>query len=293
MIFSFSDLHKAIQSNLHLIPRNVDLIVAIPRSGLLPGMHVATSLNLPLITLGELQGQDFLEQRFTARKYLSLRSYPKNVLVIDDSSNTGSRINQAREIISKKWPSAKVSSFTVFKAKNSSFSPDYWIISSDTPRVFAWNMFNHNQLTGEIAIDLDGILCPDPTSQENDDGDKYLNFIQNTTLKVSPLFAVKAIVTGRLEKYRKPTEKWLQKNGVQYGELVMNDAPDALFRRTKKFVTDFGEVDQISDFKSQALIRIKPLLFVESNLNQAMNITKLTSITTYAFDDDLVIHPNA
>ena len=31
-------------------------------------------------------------------------------------------------------------------------------------------MFNHDEITPRIAIDLDGILCVDPTQEQNDDG---------------------------------------------------------------------------------------------------------------------------
>jgi uncharacterized HAD superfamily protein len=171
-------------------------------------------------------------------------------------------------------------------ASNSDFQPDLYLEQSQTPRLFAWNMLNHDK-THEVAVDLDGVLCVDPSSSENDDGEQYLLFLHGAVRKTIPTIKVKAVVTGRLEKYRHQTERWLRANGISYGDLLMNDAPTASYRREQKFEIGGLNIDQISEFKSRMVRAINPVLFVESNLNQARNIHYLTQVNTYAFEDDI------
>ena len=44
---SIKDLNNTILKNLHTIPRDFDLVVGVPRSGMLPANLIALYLNLP------------------------------------------------------------------------------------------------------------------------------------------------------------------------------------------------------------------------------------------------------
>ena len=70
-----------------------------------------------------------------------------------------------------------------------------------------------------------------------------------------PIFEIEAIITGREEKYRAITEKWLKQNNVKYKHLIM----------AKK-----GE-DGITT-KVNAIKRLKPSVFWESDDFQAKMI---------------------
>lgn len=283
-MFSFSDVHTLINSNLHKIPNGVDLIVGIPRTGLIPAAHIAVSLNLPLKTLSEVSSGMDLAQTQTIRAISGVER-PKHVLVVDDTSNTGLRMKAALQIVRNRWHDARVTTLVMCSALNSQFHPDLQFEQSRTPRLFAWNMLNHDQ-TQKVAVDLDGVLCVDPTPEENDDGENYLHFIRNAALKTAPYEEVKAVITGRLAKYRIQTEDWLKANGIRYELLLMNDAPTAAYLRETRFEIEGINIDQISEFKSRMIKFSKPSLFVESNLQQAKNIHHLTKVNTYAFDSD-------
>jgi len=284
-MFSYSDLHTLIQRNLWQIPNTIDLIVGIPRSGLMPASHIATSLNLPLQTLNDVSKKLSTKQIFTIRGIWESEK-PKHVLIVDDTSNTGLRMFQAIELIRNRWSGVELTTLAICSARNSDYSPDIAFTNSVTPRVFAWNMLNHDEMTPRITIDLDGILCLDPTVEQNDDGEIYRKFLREAELKTKPMKQVRAVITGRLEKYRSETQEWLFANSISYLELFMNDAPTAYYRRTQKFERSNLVIDQISEFKSRILSTLNPPLFVESNRSQAWNIHKITGINTYAFDDD-------
>ena len=54
---SVNDLNHCIVANLHRLPRDIDLVVGIPRSGVLAASLIALHLNLPLVDLdGFIEG---------------------------------------------------------------------------------------------------------------------------------------------------------------------------------------------------------------------------------------------
>lgn len=75
-------------------------------------------------------------------------------------------------------------------------------------------------------MDIDGVLCVDPTPEENDDGPRYREFLLNAQPLFIPRTEVGTLVTSRLEKYRPETMAWLKKNHVKYDKLVMLDLPN-------------------------------------------------------------------
>ena len=106
----------------------------------------------------------------------------------------------------------------VYVTSESVESVDVYARKMEFPRVFEWNLFHHPRQMLETWLDMDGVLCRDPTPEENDDGDRYLDFIRNARPLFLPSVPVRGVVTSRLEKYRAATEGWLQRHKVKFGE---------------------------------------------------------------------------
>ena len=181
-------------------------------------------------------------------------------------------MSQAVKLINERWGRIKTTTLVTPSSLNSSFMPDIAFLNSVTPRVFTWNMFNHDEITPRIAIDLDGIICVDSTQEQNDNEKNYKEFIRHAKLKIKPVKQVKAIITGRLEKYRSETEDWVFENSISYYKLFINNAVASSRKCTEKFERGNLVVDQISEFKLRILSTLNPPLFVESNLDQALTI---------------------
>ena len=104
------------------------------------------------------------------------------------------------------------------------------------------------------------MLCRDPTAEENDDGERYLQFLENVQPLLRTNRQLRYLVTNRLEKYREQTEHWLHKHEFQYSELIMLDVP------TKE---DRIKLKPHARFKAE-IYRNKPsYMFIESSLWQA------------------------
>jgi uncharacterized HAD superfamily protein len=117
-------------------------------------------------------------------------------------------------------------------------------------------------------MDMDGVLCIDPTHEQNDDGKKYIRFIENAKPLYIPSYKIYAIVTSRLEKYRNKTEEWLKINNVHYEYLYMLDLPNAQVRRQMKIH---------AAFKAEIYSKLKNTrLFIESEPQQARSIAELS-----------------
>ena len=110
-------------------------------------------------------------------------------------------------------------------------------------------------------MDIDGILCRDPTKSEVDYGENMEHFYLNVKPRIIPSQKVGWLVTGRLEQYRLDTRCWLMDNNIELvNELIMRQS------RQQKH----------EEFKAQAYKNSKAILFIESSTKQAPVIAKLS-----------------
>ena len=95
---STADLAATIAGNLNKVPRDVDLIVGIPRSGLLAANLLALDLNLPLTDLEGLLGGNIFQTGTTrmAKNWIKSVAQARQIIVVDDSVHSGRAIAVAK-----------------------------------------------------------------------------------------------------------------------------------------------------------------------------------------------------
>ena len=210
---SHADMARVIAANLHLIDRgSFDVVVGIPRSGMIPAAMIATHLGLPLADVA-----GFSRGIVNGRSGRPMQG-GNRVLLVDDSCNKGRAMASA----AAQLRGAKITRLAIFGPYQvepaSVCDLSFEIVHG--PRVFAWNMMKHIRLP-RWGFDFDGVLCRDIAKAENDDGDRYRRFLA----EVEPLFVpqreIGHIITGRAEKYRGETEDWLRRHGIKFGALHM------------------------------------------------------------------------
>jgi orotate phosphoribosyltransferase len=258
----------------------VDLVVGVPRSGLLAGTILALHLNAPLTDLdGFLESRAFATgERFEGDP----DTPPERVLVLDDSVLTGSAMTEARDRVTEASlpPTLDVVFGAVYVSPEGKDLVDTYADVVRFPRVFEWNLMHHPGVVPKSCFDLDGVLCRDPTPRENDDGPRYREFLSTVDPLVVPSKPIGWIVTARLEKYRPETEAWLAKHGIEYSELIMLDLPDKETRQ---------RLGNHSEFKADVYRELDAVLFVESDHGQAMEIARLTDRPVYSVEHNQVI----
>jgi uncharacterized HAD superfamily protein/adenine/guanine phosphoribosyltransferase-like PRPP-binding protein len=281
---STKDLNAAIMGNLSRLPRDIQLIVGIPRSGLLAANLLALHLNLPLTDL-----RGFIEERVIhsgqrGHRLQKLRYNPEKgrVLVIDDSVLTGGTMSRVRKLIEAEKPKSNVKYCAVFVSPRGRKSVDLYFEEIMGKRVFEWNIM-HSWVIQESCVDIDGVLCADPTEEENDDGAKYLAFLQRTKPLQLPSVKINTLVTCRLEKYRRVTEMWLKRHGIEYERLIMMDLPS---KEMRKALNGHGK------FKANAYIGTKTILFIESSKKQAREIAILARRPVLCMETQEMLYPS-
>lgn len=267
---SVDDMNQLIKSKLHLI-LDVDVIIGVPRSGMLPATLIALYLGKPLISVEQI-GSD--SNKFTSRIPLDDMQI-KKALVVDDSIFSGNAMNKVREFLSG-VKGIKFIYCAVYATYGSKDKVDFYFDIVEQWRMWEWNIMDHLVLESS-CVDMDGVLCVDPTPEQNDDGKEYLKFIKNTAPRFIPKHKIKAIVTCRLEKYRKETERWLNDHGVQYGSLYMMDLPDKATRQ---------RLGNYAQHKAKIYTDLNASLFIESNPSEAGNIALITGKPVYCLGDN-------
>ncbi|HSP31111.1 MAG TPA: phosphoribosyltransferase family protein, partial [Halomonas sp.] len=222
---SYKDLGKDIQDNIHKLQgEDYDLVVGIPRSGMIPAYMIGLLLNLNCTDLNSFLNNAHIMSGSTRKgaRYLKTAWDAKKILLVDDSVMTGRSMRAALEEVERKT-SRQVTRLSIYVERDSIKFVDVFFQILPGPRVFQWNIFHHPVL-GSSCLELDGLLCLEPSREKARDEKQYRDFLINAKLLILPTYKVHAVVTDRSEDYRELTLRWLMENNIEHDHLVMNDA---------------------------------------------------------------------
>lgn len=269
---SYSDLSRDLRNVLPSIPNDVDLLVGIPKSGMIPAMMLGVLLGVSTTDLDAFLDARPLSHGSRRAHEFQRRNVKdcKKVLVVDDCLDTGqslrdakiriaeSRLDRDREIL-------YMVAYRVENAGNVAAEIDLYGDVVRPRHAFEWNWMN-SPLLSLMSLDIDGILCRDPEDGQQDDGERYRRFLETTPPIYVPRFPVQCLITHRLEKHRALTERWLAEHGIRYNALYMLDASHEDAR--KRLAENSGT------FKAEIYRKTNSVLFVESDHEQAVNIAR-------------------
>jgi uncharacterized HAD superfamily protein/adenine/guanine phosphoribosyltransferase-like PRPP-binding protein len=282
---SVADLNGTIARNIGRLPRGIDLVVGIPRSGLLAANLISLTANIPMTDLDRLVEGRVISSGATKPRRPAFGTDPaggRRILVVDDSINTGAALAEARMRLSGIDLGGEVFFAAVYGLHDHHPEADFIFEVLPRPRMFQWNVMHHGLLE-RSCVDIDGVLCVDPTAAENDDGPRYEAFLTDAMPLLSATRKIGHLVTSRLEKYRKHTEAWLEKAGIEYGRLVMLDLPSMAERRA---------MNARGRFKGNYYRDSDAVLFIESELIQSETIARLSGKPVLCFETQLMLTPD-
>lgn len=281
---TIDDLNNCICKNMKKIPRDVDLIVGIPRSGTLAANLLALYMNLPYTDVDNYISQGNLRTGNTRRCANWIKSIgdAKKVLVVDDSISSGRAIKEAKDLVRRSDMGAEHLYLAVYALENNIHMLDIYFEICHMPRMFEWNYMHHWALEYS-CVDFDGVLCENPKFWENDDRKRYVRFIKDAQPKLIPTKKIGYIVTTRLEKYRRNTEEWLRKYGIEYNHLIMMDL-DSGRERWKS--------GNHGVYKGEFFRNTNCSIFIESSYEQAVEICRISGKQVFCVDKSVLITPN-
>ena len=216
---TIDDLTKTIRTNIWKVPRDIDFIIGVPRSGMIAASIISSYLNVPLIDVNSfLTG---LEPSGGSRLNYFTESHHKTnkVLVIDDTVFGGTAMNNTRKRLSKHTDLSFVFMCVYLEGVGINavdiYLEDIRKYTDDDNRIvlYEWNIFQHHtKFMKKCLYDIDGVFCVDPPDERNED--EYLKYIANAKPLFIPRTKLGGIVTYRLSKNREITEKWLAEQGI-------------------------------------------------------------------------------
>jgi len=277
-----ADMMNSVFSNLYKISGKIDLVVGVPRSGLLAASIIATYLHLPLVDVDDfLAGKIFKAgQRLTINQEKLFGKERLKVLVVDDSLSTGTQMRSVKSSVESSHVKHDIYYGAIYVVPGMENLLDFWCEIVPQPRYFQWNIYN-SDIIPHSCVDIDGVLCRDPSSQENDDGENYVRFLKSVESKIIPSIKIGWLVTCRLEKYRSLTEEWLCNNKIAYDKLIMLDLPSKEARL---------KANIHSYFKARVYKETSAKLFIESSASQAEEVAKFTNKYTYCSETGEMLH---
>jgi len=263
---SVADMALAIANNLHRFDRTAfDVVIGIPRSGMLPASIIATHLQLPLadpvgFTRGIVHGRSG-----------AAVAPGKRVLLIDDTVNKGAAMARASAQLPRDVKITRACIYGPYQVERPAEIVDISLEHCAGPRCFSWNLAKHIRLP-RWGFDFDGVLCRDPQREENDDGTRYANFLATAEPIFIPQRPIGHIVTGRLEKYRGATEAWLRRHGIGFQSLTM-----MTFATKGERMAHGGR----GQWKAEQARRLGVEMFIESCPKQAAIIAREAAIPVW------------
>ena len=272
---SYEEFHKDIAAWERQLPE-FDAVCGVPRSGLIPAAYIATRRNLRMVDLCRLMHNPV---NVIARSPLRSnnpvmrlnRPFGNKLLVVDDTtSDQGVTLSAIRNRLDEFEHDLEVTYAAVYRGADSAAADvSYEIVPQ--PRMFGWNWFRHWNLR-QSMVDCDGVLCEDWKSrpEENEDPE-FEDHVNNAKPLYIPDNPVQAVVTSRIEKYRKGTERWLKRHGVRYNALIMHPAATPEQRRKMGDHAERKAMTYAKGYKSK-----KTILFIESDEKQAKRIAQIT-----------------
>ena len=257
-----SQLIEDAQALARLVAPDVDGVVAIARSGLLPASIVATALHVPLWSVSP--HSPLVSVGHGGRLRGAVEQPPRHLLVLDDTMSSGAALDACMPKVAAAFPDARVSRAAVYARPKVAHKVDVCAALYGGVHYLEWNWTNagHGQ---DAGYDFDGVLCRDFTHDECRDMDTY----RAAMARITPLYLprrkpVALIATARPESTRELTEDWLRRHGVAWHRLEMWPGP---------WATPWPE---IAAWKADHYGRSGCALFAESDPRQAEEIHRRT-----------------
>ena len=272
---TLADMVNTIRKNLVKIPRDIDFIVGIPRSGMIAASIISSYLNIPLTDINSLAAG--LEPYGGDRLRYFNSSHTGKALVVDDTVWSGSSKKKARRKLAN-VRNVKFIFMAVYLEGPNSETIDMWLedVRGYTDNfqqivLYEWNIMQHHaSFTKKFLFDIDGVFCPDPPDERKTE--RYISYIRTAPPLFIPRSPIGGIITYRFGKFRDITENWLRRQGIQYNELIMfehgrrDESPQrykGIFYREH----DYNLLIESCDSEAQKIAEIagKPVYCVESN----------------------------
>jgi hypoxanthine phosphoribosyltransferase len=281
---TINDLSNTIRKNIWKIPRDIDFIIGVPRSGMIAASIISSYLNIPLIDIKSFISGEQPYGGYRLKYFNQTHNQSNKVLVVDDTVFCGTTMQKIKNSLH----CIKDKTFLymcVYLEGVGENAVDFYLedirkytgIDSNIV-LYEWNIFQHHDgFMSKCLYDIDGVFCIDPPDERNNE--QYINYIKNATPLFIPRTPIGGIVTYRLEKNREITKQWLNDIGIRYDELIMFPAKTWDERNKTEIQPEQYKAKFYKEHDNYKL-------FVESNDVQAKRIYDITKKPVYCVESN-------
>ena len=263
-LITFEDVVAWTRQWMRSFPEAYDMIVGVPRSGLISAGVISLKTVTPLTT-----PEMFLRGESWKSKVMPETGKIRRVLLVDDCVRSGGEMDRVFDMIRPKDDSYAVTRAALVIHDGVRDKVDLYYKSIPLPRFFEYDLMHHKKVE-TAGMGLEGVLCAARPPGLDNDEDAYPAWLENATPHMTPCYEIDYIVSNRLEKYRPQTEAWLAGCGVMYGKLLLRD-----------------EAVGPAEHKIEVLGRLRPDIFFESDCEQARRIWEAAFVPTICTDEML------
>lgn len=267
-----------------------DIVIAIPRAGFMLGSLIAEVYGKPLTTLDKFLKGEYWWRQGSNKLYpeetnsrenvgadIVLPKFFKKALIVEDTVSSGNHMKMFLKELREKCPDVDFKVVSLYTTDAGIKYCDLYCKKISFTHLLETNLSIYSRCAPPhlIAMDMDGVISEDcPIEIARSEGDEeYIEWLKNVKPYMNFHFRIDYIVTARLEKYRKLTERWLREHGVRYGTLIMQKADGRMSTDHAQFKVD--ELKKLPD----------GINFYESSTAQAKIIYHKTGIQTLSVED--------
>lgn len=225
---SFADMNQTILRHRNLLPGTIDLVVGIPRSGLVAANFLSLAINSPLTDLaGLIEGRIF-EAGSTKRtpNFEQANAKDRVVVVIDDTIGSGRAFQAARRRIQE----AKIPGKFIYCAIYGEFSRyegvDHIFEVIGSPALCEWNVMHDRSILKSALVDFDTVLCQETHTNCALGNAHSIRSLDQSKPNHTPTRSIGTVVTSRPSAQKKCVERWLKEHGIEYNRLVLCPSQD-------------------------------------------------------------------
>jgi orotate phosphoribosyltransferase len=284
---SVGDLNDQIVRWVENLPIDIEVVVGIPRSGLLVANLLAMYLNLPMTHVEGLISGKLLQSgaRFTGGSRETFLEKSRSVLVVDDSVSYGGQMARTKAEITQAGLPHRIHYGAVYitpEARNGGHV-DHFCEVVPRPRVFEWNVMHHASMLKRACVEIDGVLARIPGMSMDAGQQRSQRLLENAVPLWRPRFELGWVVTSRPEQYRTVTEEWLARHGVRYTALLMMPSGE----------NGGDELERCARFKAEAYVSTGASLLLEYSAELSCRVAALARRPVYCVQTRELIRPEA
>lgn len=280
---TLAELSDTIRKNIWKIPRDIDFIIGVPRSGMIGASIISSFLNVPLIDVESYLAGMSPWGGNRLRYFKEKHKRTGKVLVVDDTVASGTAMKMVKEKLSGGDSGVTFVYMCLYLEGRGDDAIDLYLedvrkYTDNFSRivVYEWNiMQHHSKFMEKCLYDMDGVFCVDPPDERNEE--EYQKYIMDAIPLFIPRTKIGGIMTYRLIKNMKVTQEWLKRYGITYNELSMFNADSWQQRKDSGISPEMfkGEYYRTHDNYQ---------LFVESNDHQARGIHEISGKPVYCVE---------